>query len=958
MAEKDSRGGSNTRPKTSKLFSYSLLDMKDDVDERLEQCHRVLSSLMTSTREAEMYEQLNMKVCRSSQDHEETVLALLFSILTDNSGASKWYSTLTMVTRDSMGVILHITELLILEKFPKLLETTRLQILWLTREMVQTGVSGADRLCFAFLKQMPAGSTAPEDIWLAENLLHLFLDSRSWVENQPPLVASIVYTYLSLLPAHISSPSLCQLQDSEIELIISLIRNKFNDCIQIGRDLLRLLQNVSRLQIFTELWYDIIHNPEKLSATFSGVHQLLSRRTSRRFVAGRIVTDAEIKLNFLLSKVKFGQHRRYQEWFYGRYLSNPDNLYMIPELVRFVCCVIHPPNEVLGSDIMPRWALIGWLLSLCQTNQVIFVNAKLALFYDWIAYSPDTDNIMNIEPAILLMFNSLRTHPQITITLLDFLCRLVPNYCPFLQTEVQSSITTAFRDIVNKGVLQSLDPLLSSTKLDEELRAQLKDTFPEFYPTSNSGEMVPIDIEDTPVLIIADDEFTGEDEEVSTAFSDGDTSIEENMKIVEEEEEEQDTEPWAIVETLPQSLRERMENLRAESDSIEVLDELLTHLETCNYSSDIKEQLTIPILHCLTDEFENGCQIEDTQEEFNITRPYQCLFVHVNKNDELINLLSVMRNKHYKIGYYILYFCSTISSYNLYKKTMKNDDILQQIISQDLKICAQEDNEVFFNLLLCVYNEFSKDIIGSCEMINTIVSNIDPQQLNCLVIRLSLKTLVLFGKQHVQDIIMSSLQWDSFEQFNVWQLLTAEGQESHHIVPVLKSIIPNEHVEAVSGIVILLRPEPSIPGAVGNLLSLPVTTHNNIVSSIISRWINIKPNKMAKFIEYCLGKVQKLNDPLPTLTPMFEHMENTLQYLTSDDVFRGCEMILSKSLEKIFVKYPGLKSRYSKLHHAITLVVSTQIKQVGSNKRRQSSDSDDVIRTKKRRVVNLEELSD
>ena len=70
-----------------------------------------------------------------------------------------------------MGVILHITELLILEKFPKLLETTRLQvhdyiymydgytyinqILWLTREMVQTGVSGADRLCFAFLKQMP-----------------------------------------------------------------------------------------------------------------------------------------------------------------------------------------------------------------------------------------------------------------------------------------------------------------------------------------------------------------------------------------------------------------------------------------------------------------------------------------------------------------------------------------------------------------------------------------------------------------------------------------------------------------------------------------------------------------------------------------------------------------------------------------------------------------------------------
>ena len=61
--------------------------------------------------------------------------------------------------------------------------------------MVHTGVSGADRLCFAFLKQMPSkclynnnnynlfkdligGSNESKDIWLAENLLHLLLDNR------------------------------------------------------------------------------------------------------------------------------------------------------------------------------------------------------------------------------------------------------------------------------------------------------------------------------------------------------------------------------------------------------------------------------------------------------------------------------------------------------------------------------------------------------------------------------------------------------------------------------------------------------------------------------------------------------------------------------------------------------------------------------------------------------------
>ena len=87
-----------------------------------------------------------------------------------------------------------------------------------------------------------------------------------------------------------------------------------------------------------------------------------------------------------------------------QYLSTPDSLHHIPELIRFICCVIHPTNEVFASDIIPRWALIGWLLSLCQSNLVVFNNAKLALFYDWLAYNPDSDNIMNIGTYIYTLY--------------------------------------------------------------------------------------------------------------------------------------------------------------------------------------------------------------------------------------------------------------------------------------------------------------------------------------------------------------------------------------------------------------------------------------------------------------------------------------------------------------------------------------------------------------------------
>ena len=52
-----------------------------------------------------------------------------------------------------------------------------------------------------------------------------------------------------------------------------------------------------------------------------------------------------------------------------QYLSQSSAQHFIPDLVRYLCCVVHPPNEVLCSEVIPRWALIGWLLSLCQASR-------------------------------------------------------------------------------------------------------------------------------------------------------------------------------------------------------------------------------------------------------------------------------------------------------------------------------------------------------------------------------------------------------------------------------------------------------------------------------------------------------------------------------------------------------------------------------------------------------------
>ncbi len=75
------------------------------------------------------------------------------------------------------------------------------------------------------------------------------------------------------------------------------------ECCRIGRDLLRLLQNVARIPEFEQLWKDILHRPQSINPQFGGVPQLMGQRTSPKYLACRLTPDMEKKIIFLTSKV-------------------------------------------------------------------------------------------------------------------------------------------------------------------------------------------------------------------------------------------------------------------------------------------------------------------------------------------------------------------------------------------------------------------------------------------------------------------------------------------------------------------------------------------------------------------------------------------------------------------------------------------------------------------------------
>lgn len=254
---------------------------------------------------------------------------------------------------------------------------------------------------------------------------------------------------------------------------------------------------MARIPEFDALWKEILLSPKTLHPQFTGIWQILQTRTSRRFLQCRLTPDMERKLIFLTNNVKFGNQKRYQDWFQDRYFTTPESHSLRSDLIRFIINAIHPTNDMLCSDIIPRWAIIGWLLTSC-TNTVALANAKLAIFYDWLFFDPQKDNIMNVEPGILVMFHSIRNHPMVSTTLLDFLCRIMRNFYPKGEERIRAGVYNSLRKILEKQVIPNLQPLFDSPKLDKDLKSLIRESFRDFF-TMNSINNVPDHLQDVPL---------------------------------------------------------------------------------------------------------------------------------------------------------------------------------------------------------------------------------------------------------------------------------------------------------------------------------------------------------------------------------------------------------------------------------------------------------------------------
>ncbi|KAI9308854.1 protein-domain-containing protein [Cunninghamella echinulata] len=473
----------------SKLYELDPIDQEDELDLELYRCHSQYYNDIQDKTELELQNYLQEKASESKKGYADIVSALLYGVLTEPEAARQHFHCISIVNRDQYAMVLNRTFPLISSiKFSNLLQRTKDQIIWLFNELTCLNVPNMEGFYLYLLRQIKAGDNSPPNMRLCEQIIKLLEAHKTWLDSYPRLIATSVYTFLRLIAEHRQIQHTA-LQQKEIRFVINILRQKWMICCSIGRDLIRALQDVYYLPDFQTLWDDLLKQPQKFSQKFQGIESLLKTPTPKEFLRARLTPDVEHRLMFILQYLRINQFQRNLGWFIQRYLSTSESEPFYVDVIRFIVAGWYPNNQILQSDIVPRYVIIGSMIRTIKSH-VVAANVKTALIFDWLFFTP-TDNIMFIEPAMLLMERSVERYPYITATLLEFIYHSINEYYPPLKDYMAKSVLCGMQTMLSKCVIRSLLPIYNYPAIDDHTKDIMTKLFGEFLQQESQQQQLP-----------------------------------------------------------------------------------------------------------------------------------------------------------------------------------------------------------------------------------------------------------------------------------------------------------------------------------------------------------------------------------------------------------------------------------------------------------------------------------
>ncbi|KAI8922708.1 protein-domain-containing protein [Entophlyctis helioformis] len=736
-------------------------------------------------------------ICRSSTLYNEITGGLLHSILTRMPNFESSFNILGFLDRDKfLSILGKLKYLASTDKHQQLFPTTRMQITWLVGMLAQDGshlLHISDIIAF-LMRQIRGGDLSPDNVSQAKMLVELMYMHKDRLFSNRMLK----YHALFFLVRHIADHErFVELRTMEEKLLEFLTSSQMEDCVIIGRDFIFSLMQISRLPFAAQLLKKLMASPSPQYPGMPGIADFLERPTPREFLIARLTPDMEIKLVFILQHIEKGFEYTFFERFRRRFV-HADNETLYPDLIRYICGVVHPSNQILASSIVQRWDLITSLLRGIKSTACAQA-CKLALYFDWLFFNPTRDNIMCLEPGILLLYKCVKRHPYITATMIEFLAESADRVYPEHGQKVLWSLQEAMRTVTSKQVIASLSLLMQATNLDRNAKELLKKLFPMFIESSVniqtvgfSGEVSTVEPSRDPRLAHAMPRTQSPTNGVSAlsasdsilpSFSNdtgGDAFVSE--EVVDDEPPAQEEETVSVMEFVScMQVYSGDNDSEAQSAFSEecraflgqfVSDDCIDEPETVGALLRSKVDVDLAALWPIGDATLPACITLLEQ----VIAEYVSLRASANSNaDRLTRLVEAMVKSNSQFAPALLVAELRESSW-----TVSDADgsffvacLGRAQLMPALMVVLDHDSDWFFHILPAVLRCYGSWLTGRPDLLKCIVSNIDADQLLELGLAIRLGNMRLFGL-HLAATLAESLSWTSFEQWAVWALLGDE----------------------------------------------------------------------------------------------------------------------------------------------------------------------------------------
>ncbi|KAF0697045.1 Aste57867_12229 [Aphanomyces stellatus] len=943
-------GRTNSVPApSSKLLVHQPLDAPDDLDRNW------AWHFMMSQKHVPASEKDDIEKWHAVEVGFEKHTAMLYGLLTDDKESywtllvKLWDGNDTLKDKSFQGL-----QALIDIRFLRLMPQSRANLLWFIEQCIGQGIA-VDTLLIVLMRHVSL--TIQVDPNLIDWLLTLFSKHPCWDSIAP----HVAYALLSIVPElHHIKPS-DALTAQVAQFLAALHEAKPTAVVGSGREILRLLHDAREVPALDAMVQAVLGTPLAL--------------TPPKYLVCRLTFKMQEQLRFVMDKVLHVSAHRYQKWFQANFLQSQPCEGLIADIVRYVCAVYQPTSQAVEAKMTPRYHILGWVLLL---NKAPAAKARVlhAMFFDFIKYQPEVP-IMHLEPAMMLLLKSTknRNHGMVQ-DIVQFLVTHMDS------SESEGRVSAAISALIKLGMMKNLQPLhdylkefhpplwqkchqalplhfklapggppssttsctnatSSPSHASSPIHASPPLKRPPQQPSPHSSpQSSPQHLNLSPKHPNYSPKSSPNDPQrgaTSSPTEDATNWTEQSFLDERKSSPVMDASPPHAV-VVPESLQGFHDQVVALQHSQGDVDKLIPALASVFTTwSQLPNAITISadlgglLYRCLEKSFLTTTTLPHFVLDQCLQRPPQLY----------LPLLHGMYKQDSVLTSRLLTFCcvhDNLQPYLAFCEVLGIADVPQAVL-QDVGLCAHLDEACALACSLLQVPYAGNAIESTClqvvpylfqhapasmmprtdALVRALVGVATPSMLSTLTMRLLLKEFSIFRDQPT-TVLLSSLQWNSWEQWSVWELLAAEweakkkdkGMTNNRMTKsndaddglgtvaalrkVLACLDPQVHGEALSGILRLLlqcSPDVSLLQCVLKLSD----TFDPFPSSVLSIWSD-KYFQVLQPLVVALLRDNNRKDAMDVCRQLNKLSENAL--VQDGDVRRALQPTLESGAADLF----------------------------------------------------------